>query len=215
VKALKFLAPGAVGRFSGFAWPRPSAHGPGAWVEAADMLASCMHGIHVCLPAHVPYWMDSELWLVELGGERIEASSMVVSRRARLLRPVEDWSESALGEFGEFCLRRARDVAERALREGREKAAFAHAWANDVETYARSGKSSVAAYVAAVAAHVISNDSPEAAYAAERRVQAEWLSKRFAFAQLLVVGFTRARHRARIRAAVQAEHGPTGGHGRA
>ncbi|HET9553714.1 MAG TPA: hypothetical protein VFP50_12165, partial [Anaeromyxobacteraceae bacterium] len=62
--AYKFLAPGAVGPFSGFAWPVPSGGGPGPWVAAGAGGA-----IHACRTHHLPWWLDAELWAAELDGE--------------------------------------------------------------------------------------------------------------------------------------------------
>ncbi len=184
MKALKFLAPQAVGRFSGFAWPTPVASSPGAWVEVHESLACCARGIHACRAAHLPYWIDAELWLVELGGEQLEAPTMVVARRARLLGKVEGWGGPHLREFSEFCLARARRNAEEAERTGRSKSELAAFWAADVERFVGGGRVATAAYVAAVASYVISDHSPEQAYADERALQAGWLSERLALAAL-------------------------------
>ena len=54
VRAYKFLAPGAVGPFSGFAWPTGT---PGPWVEAVPH--TCATGVHACLVEDLPRTLAS------------------------------------------------------------------------------------------------------------------------------------------------------------
>ena len=61
--AYKFLGPDRVGRFSGFRWPEA-----GQWVKAAVDPALCRSGIHACRTEDLPWWLDQELWLIELQG---------------------------------------------------------------------------------------------------------------------------------------------------
>ena len=75
--AFKFLARGAVGPFTGFAWPTPMASSPGGWVEVPPE-ALPDRGIHACLADHLSFWVDDELWIVgadglrELRGQRLD-----------------------------------------------------------------------------------------------------------------------------------------------
>lgn len=68
MNAYKFLQAGSVGRFSGRAWPRPH-----AWVSAES-------GIDLCSSGDLSYWLDDELWRVELAGVT-EAEHLVVATR--------------------------------------------------------------------------------------------------------------------------------------
>lgn len=115
--AYKFLAAGGVGRFSDFAWPRPAGSQPGAWVEAAEHLEDCRHGVHACLPGQLLEWIDDELWEIELDGEIVTSDAMVVAERGRLVRPVSGWDAATAQAFAYACAWRARDHALPSLRD--------------------------------------------------------------------------------------------------
>ena len=76
--AYKFLGAGAVGTYSGFAWP------VGEWVDVDLPLVPSRRGVHACRVLDLPYWLDDELWVVELDGEIAEQERMVVAERGRL-----------------------------------------------------------------------------------------------------------------------------------
>ncbi|MBW3593287.1 MAG: hypothetical protein KY396_06310 [Actinobacteria bacterium] len=116
MRAFKFLARGSVGRFSDFRWPLPSADEPGAWVHTADRLENCRHGVHACRGHQVLPWIDDELWAIELRGEILDQSDMLIAESGRLLTRVEGWDARAATEFAEACAWRSRDYALRALR---------------------------------------------------------------------------------------------------
>ena len=59
----KFLGTGGVAPFSSFAWPTGS---PGPWVEAEPHM--CASGIHACRAGDLPFWINAELWEIELDG---------------------------------------------------------------------------------------------------------------------------------------------------
>lgn len=107
--AYKFLAPGAVGRFSRFSWPTATGE-PGSWVEA-ERAELCASGIHACRLDDLPYWLDDELWQIELGGEVISGHDTVVAPRARLLAPIRAWSNVVAHDFGRACADRAHQLA--------------------------------------------------------------------------------------------------------
>jgi len=114
--AFKFLARGAVGPFSGFQWPTPSASAPGKWIEGpAEKLPA--RGIHACLLEHLSYWFDDELWEVELADVVEQAPTQVIAARGRLLRRVTAWTRALACEFGQACAIRVRDSAAHLLRK--------------------------------------------------------------------------------------------------
>jgi hypothetical protein len=155
--AYKFLAPGAVGPFTGFRWRA------NVWVEAEDA-QPCSQGIHACRPIDLPMWLDSELWEIELDGEIVEGERKVVARRGRLTRSIEQWTPGLANEFGRFCARRTRE------RVG--FLPFLGGFVADVDRFVAQDRIPIAAFAAARAAEL--RDGP-AAYAEERRVQATWL----------------------------------------
>src|SRR5262249_19636607 len=114
--AFKFLARGAVGPFTGFQWPTPSAAEPGKWVEAPSE-GFPGRGIHACLVEHLPYWLEEELWEVELPEVVQRASTQLIAMRGRLLHQVTGWTGSVGWEFGQACAIRTRDAAAELLRK--------------------------------------------------------------------------------------------------
>ena len=105
--AYKFLDGQGRGVFSGFRW---TAQPPGAWVETADVVV-CREGVHGCRPADLAWWVNDDLWEIELDGDVVEAGRKVAARRGRLHRRVDGWSGGAVAEFAEVTIFRARDAA--------------------------------------------------------------------------------------------------------
>ena len=115
--AYKFLSTGAVGLYSGFEWPTPSAADePGPWVAIEGPLLPARNGVHACPPAELVGWMDDELWVAELAGAIIEFEGVLIASRARLLRRLEHWTAETAREFAKACVFSARDAAVEALR---------------------------------------------------------------------------------------------------
>ena len=112
--AYKFLAPGAVSPFSGVAWPPPSGTSPGAWVAASPGQELWIHG---CRPADLPYWIDAELWRVELSDPARPVRHEVQAERARLLGRLEAWGLASRREFTLHCALRTAGYAAEALRK--------------------------------------------------------------------------------------------------
>jgi hypothetical protein len=110
VLAYKFLQDGAVGPFSGFSWPEPAANEPGEWVSVVEPVAPCGPGIHACRTRDLPYWLNDELWEVELGGTVVEERRGLVAERGRLLRRLDRWPAAAV-ELARVCSLIARDTA--------------------------------------------------------------------------------------------------------
>ncbi len=76
--AYKFLQAGRVAPFSGVTWPED-----GVYVDATEgPLAACRNGVHGCRVRDLPYWLDDELWEIELDGEVVEDELKLVARRA-------------------------------------------------------------------------------------------------------------------------------------
>jgi hypothetical protein len=159
VKAHKFLREGRVGPFTGFRWE------PGEWVETRGPVL-CDRGVHACRARALPFWINDELWEVELDGDVVTAERKVVAPRGQLVRRVEAWTEAAARELGDTSAARAR-----ALSDVRPDDAMARAYAEDAERRAGQGRAYVATYIAAVAAEHAGG--PEGRDA-ERAAQADW-----------------------------------------
>jgi hypothetical protein len=100
VIAYKCLRSGGVGPFSAFRWPLP-ADGPGAWVAAEPR--ACASGIHACRVEQLPYWLNWELWEVELAGAVGDTGRKLVAARGRLMRRVEEWDHAMQDAFCRAC----------------------------------------------------------------------------------------------------------------
>ncbi len=102
--AYKFLARGAVSPFTGFRWP-----GPGEWVRTpADREEAW---VHACRRSDLPYWLDDELWEVELEEPAREGRYQIASPRARLLARTEGWDPALGCKYARACALRTRDLA--------------------------------------------------------------------------------------------------------
>jgi hypothetical protein len=176
VIAYKFLNAAGRGRFSEACWPLPVDGGPGAWLSASLPLLPCVRGVHALLPQQLPFWLDQQLWEIELDGQIIERDSMLVAQRGRLLRRIEGWSQAGWEALCEFVRQRSEMHIARVAQECSEQLERARFYMQEVDAFIGLGAYPTAVYVAAVAAHVGSALAPEAAYRAERAQQAHFLS---------------------------------------
>jgi hypothetical protein len=116
--AYKFLDHDHRAVFSGFRWPLPASDGEaGPWVETGSVVP-CREGIHGCRPSGVGFWLNEELWEVELAGDIVEVGTKVVASRGRLRRRIGDWAGAAARELVEVTAFRARDTAVAFCRNG-------------------------------------------------------------------------------------------------
>lgn len=167
--AYKFLGANGAARFSGFTWPLPGEGSPGPWVSAAP--AVCATGIHGCRLHDLPYWIDVELWHIELDGEVAEGTRKVVAPRGRLLDRIDGWNNDAMSGFASACVERAEAFAN--------SSPELRAYADDAAVFAAAGKPAVAAFIAARLAELASGAQ---AYETERAAQAQWLAEHLALA---------------------------------
>lgn len=186
----KFLAAGARAPFTRFQWP-PA----GGWVSAPADRADLW--IHACRRRDLPYWLDDELWRIELEEPVREARYQVAAPRARLLSRVAAWDGGFMRDYAQACALRARELA---LPHVPVTVREALAGATDLETIAaaaRTGPTSRASEYVADAANNALHVGPAttsyiaamlasslggglAAFEAERAWQARWLAERLA-----------------------------------
>lgn len=168
MKTFKFLLPGGVGPFSGFRWPVPSNGEPAAWVQAADGEARrCSAGIHACAVDDLPFWLQDELWEIELEGVPTRGRRKLVAARGRLVRRIDEWNEVARHDFVEDCIERLRRLAARHPSSA--------GYLADAEAHAHHAGPAPVAYISARAAELAAGAR---AYDAERAAQARWLADR-------------------------------------
>jgi len=171
MRAFKFLSEGGRGIFSDFSWPLPWNGTPGSWVTAGLPLEPCVKGIHVCREEDLPYWIDDELWVIELRGELATHGRMIVAEEGRLVTKIDGWNREAATTFAETCALRARAAAVEALRSADrddeaaalESAADLSSVAETAQTIVRSGVSpeSTSVSFAADAAALVRGARPE------------------------------------------------------
>jgi len=178
MKAYKFLLPGAVGPFSGFAWPTPDGEAPGPWVGGVGAgLVRCRNAIHACRVLDLPWWIEAELWTVELAEPVRQVRHKLFAPQGRLLALCERWDALAAEAFARSCAAHAAAHAAataEALGASAPAARLVATMAGDAAQCARTGLPATAAYVAA---HAAGQAGGEASMAAERRRQSAWLAE--------------------------------------
>ena len=100
--AYKFLDQKRVAPFTRVRWPEP-----GEWLES-ERVELCLSGVHACRIVDLPYWLQTELWKVELEGDVVEGERLVAARRGRLVGRVETWTDEVAKNFGRSCAEEAR-----------------------------------------------------------------------------------------------------------
>ena len=207
MRAYAFLDPTATDYVSGLRWPVPDDAGPGAWLWSSG------NPLRGYPPDHLLWWLDQDLWEVELAGDVRERGRSLLAERGRLLAHVAAWTPDVARELIADCALRLRERAVAELRAaGSADVAAALAGASDLgsiavvaaEAGAGDGAGSLlAAYTAdlvrfssfqpnpargaavatRIAAHALAGGDEgapgyDAAYADERRRQADWLRTR-------------------------------------
>lgn len=175
--AYKFLARGALGAVTEFAWPPPAASGePGAWVVTRSPLALCASGVHACRPHELAHWLHEELWLVELDGELREGIDCVIAQRARLIRPLHAWQDGGARRFAHA----ARDRAAQLVAAGpAESQALLAQYVADASAHLPRGATALAAFCAAMAVAWLEGGDhfDSAAYRRERAWQSQFIAR--------------------------------------
>lgn len=184
--AYKFLAPGAVSPFTRFRWPEA-----GRWVSAPGEREE--RWIFACRDRDLPYWLERELWVLELEEPVREERYQLVASRARLVRRLTRWDAELRREYARACAHRARDLALPALppelRDGVERArgpeeiaelvekasttSIIASYLEDAARIGARGDGAAASYVTCVLAATLRGDA--AGFEAERGWQARWL----------------------------------------
>jgi hypothetical protein len=176
LRTYKFLARGAVGPISGFAWPTPAAHAPGAWLETEGDLEPCVRGTHVCRTEDLAYWIHDELWETEADGESVAGFDCLVTRRARLVRRFDGWQNGGATRFVLAC---ADHAAEIIAGVSPDLAAALGCYVEDARVCADLGLAACGAFSTALAvskaAGTHAPEASKAAYRGERIWQASWI----------------------------------------
>jgi hypothetical protein len=199
MRAWKFLERGRVAPFGGHVWPAPGGGAPGDWIRPAG------GEVFACRIPDLPWWVNAELWEVELEAPIRSLPTQIAGRRGRLLRQMVGWDDVALRAYGVACAERARDLALSILvKEGRSADAGALRQARSplelyrvsqaLATDARTTGTTMVGYLAAAALRAAEGAGVAAAHhaadaaavadgtpgALEREIewQARWISER-------------------------------------
>ena len=100
--AFKFLRAGRMGPFSGFQWPDA-----GVWVRPTRTLSRAGAGFTPAASEDLPWWLDDQLWEIELDGEVQWRRHKLLATAGRLVSRVDAWTPTLAQEFG-VALRLAR-----------------------------------------------------------------------------------------------------------
>jgi len=96
--------------YQNYEWSLPTRDGdrwkPGDWEDAGPgELVECDHGIHAATIRQLLRWLEARLYVLEPaeGTDRLEGDKKTVLRRARLVRPVETWTETTARLYAADC----------------------------------------------------------------------------------------------------------------
>ena len=129
-----FVREGAVSPFSGVRWA------VGEWMEGGPGApAACRQGVHACRREDLPFWLNRELWEVELAGEIAETEYKLVAERGRLVRRINRWDRRTFRRFAEACAAQVRVLGVDEI-------------ARDCDAVIEKGAYALAVYFTAVAA---------------------------------------------------------------
>jgi hypothetical protein len=106
VIAFKFLGAGAVAPYTQFPWPVG-----GEWVSAPAGRADVW--IHACRRGDLSYWIDEEIWRIELEAPLVETRYQIASARGRLRCRLASSLGGGLGAFEAERAWQAHWLAER------------------------------------------------------------------------------------------------------
>jgi hypothetical protein len=104
----KFLRAGAISPFTGHVWVRDE------WGTVRESRI-CHSGFHACRVADLPYWLNEELWQIELAPPVSQAEHKVVATRAMAVSKVESWTSEMAVELALACARRTAGHASAEL----------------------------------------------------------------------------------------------------
>ena len=93
-------------------WSKPRGERPGQWLSVAGPVKLCHKGFHAVTAEHVLDWGGTEVWEIELAGERRTDGAKIVAQRARLIRLA--MGAEALRHFAVACSARVLPIYEAA-----------------------------------------------------------------------------------------------------
>jgi hypothetical protein len=161
MKAYKFTQANGE-TYNGFAWPLPTADGPGEWVEVGLKARKALTADDLCTgrvlhatdSAHLLDWLDAEMYEVEIDESRgVIVADKIGFRRGRLVRRIEAWNERTARIFACDCAEDALQYTDKGSRPTLECAIYvARCYADGEASDKELAAARVAAWDAARAA---------------------------------------------------------------
>jgi hypothetical protein len=127
-----------------------------------------------CRAEDLPYWIDEELWRVELAEPVRAVPHQLRADRGRLVERIDRWDGPARDDFAMACVLRVRDLAAELARQPLPDRSRLLGFCLDAIEFAPNA--ACAAYIAAMAAAGLSGSTSGADE--ERAWQAQWLCDR-------------------------------------
>jgi hypothetical protein len=178
--AWKFTRAGAVGPFSGVAWP-PA----GTWLEVQGRtIVPCRRAVHASTVDDLPLWLSDELWCVELRDPVVRSYGKLAAPAGRLLERVDEWHAETAAEYADACVERA--TASAAVLTGETGAIAAGLVADAIRCAERARREAAVAPTlasgSALCAARLAGLASAAGIGTERAWQTRWLAQRLALA---------------------------------
>ena len=108
----KTLTANHKGPYSGFDYtPYLPKHGkPGKWLPSVSRLEMCERGYHTTDAQHLVFWLEVEVYEVEVRGEILEGDDKCAAQQIRLVRKVENWNERTARLFACDCAEHVQHI---------------------------------------------------------------------------------------------------------
>jgi hypothetical protein len=137
----------------------------------AGAVDPCRSGVHACTRDDLPYWLQDELWEIDLEGDVQRVGHKLVARRGRLVRRLDAWNGDSARDFSLACAHRVAGFA----------AGSPHlaGHTSDAATYAERAHAAVTGFIASRTAELSGGVE---AYDAERSAQVAWLTEHLGLA---------------------------------
>jgi hypothetical protein len=118
----------------------------GAWQQVEGPLSVCFNGYHVCTAKQLPLWAGTELWEVEIQGDRIGDEDKICAREIRFVRKL-NWDREKMIRLAWCCaFEAASDAADGVAiaRHARYAASIASHARNAAAAIARNARNAAA-----------------------------------------------------------------------
>ena len=115
MKYYKFLTVDNKGKYSKYDFTKYLPHGgkPGKWLRKIDSPILCNSGYHCFTPEHIFEWAESQLFEVEIRGDRVQGDNKIAAQQMRFIRKIDVWNDKTIRLFACYCARDVLPIFER------------------------------------------------------------------------------------------------------